>query len=158
MMAPELWVSAKRGRRRRLLSTLMLAATAYGCNAAPKHEGSADTLGKGGAASASAAVPAPGTPAFHAVGTEPFWSLDIGPSGLRFTTPEDSAGIRTPAVPAEARGDSLHWSAAVERASLDVMLWPGDCSDGMSDRVWKYHAAVRVDTTAYRGCAELRAP
>jgi uncharacterized membrane protein len=30
---------------------------------------------------------------FRAVGTEPFWALEIDSTGLRFRTPDDTAGI-----------------------------------------------------------------
>ena len=43
----------------------------------------ADTLG-----------PQPVEPGFRLVGNEPFWNLTIDPTGLRFRTPEDTAGLR----------------------------------------------------------------
>ena len=38
--------------------------------------------------------------AYRALGTEPFWGLQIGPAELRFTTPDDPEGMRfDPAEP-----------------------------------------------------------
>ncbi len=93
---------------------------------------------------------------FHAIGTEPFWALDIGEDGLRFTTPEDQTGIQWPAISPTSQGDTLHWAGRTERAAVDARIWKAPCSDGMSDRVWPYTAAVRVAGESHRGCAELR--
>ncbi len=99
----------------------------------------------------------PSAEAWRAIGTEPFWRLEIDTTGLRFTTPDDTMGIRWPPLTPLARGDTLRWFGETERAAVEVGIWPGRCSDGMSDRVWPYQAAVRVDSTNHRGCAESRA-
>jgi uncharacterized membrane protein len=93
-------------------------------------------------------------PAFRALGTEPFWALFIDAAGLRFATPEDTAGIRFPALAPMAHGDTLHWVGETERARIDARIWPGQCSDGMSDKIWTHGALVRIGDTEYHGCAE----
>jgi len=133
------------------------ALAAYGCNRSSRQVRGEDSAGRG-ASALPKATPANDTLAFHAIGTEPFWSLDVGPTGLRFRTPEDTLGALFPPVAALASGDTLRWTTSSGSASVEARLWPGTCSDGMSDRVWPYHAAVRLDTTAYRGCAEPRVP
>ena len=90
---------------------------------------------------------------FHGVGTEPCWALEINASGLRFRTPEDTAGARYPISPPARSGDTLQWHATLGGRSLDARLWPAACSDGMSDRIWTHRALVRVDSVTYRGCA-----
>jgi uncharacterized membrane protein len=99
----------------------------------------------------AAAVP---LPAFHAVGTEPFWALDITPVGLVFRTPEDTAGIRFVHPTATTMGDTLRWIDSLNTRSIEARVWREQCSDGMSDRAWTHRAAVRVDTLTYRGCAD----
>jgi uncharacterized membrane protein len=95
--------------------------------------------------------------ALRAIGTEPFWGLDIDSTGLRFTTPEDRLGIRWPPLTPMVKGDTARWAGETDRAAVDARIWPARCSDGMSDRVWPYTAVVRIDSTTYRGCAESRA-
>ena len=90
---------------------------------------------------------------FHVVGTEPFWALEIGPAGLRFITPEDTAGARYPANIPVSSADTLRWHSTARGHALDARVWPAACSDGMSDRIWTHRAVVRVDTVTYRGCA-----
>ena len=114
--------------------------------------------------SSAVAAPAPAgqtgvatTEAVRALGTEPFWALDIDSTGLRFTTPQDSAGMRFPPnAPSPIAGDTLVWMAESELAAVHVRIWPKQCSDGMSDRVYPWTAIVRVAGTTYNGCADRR--
>jgi uncharacterized membrane protein len=92
--------------------------------------------------------------AFRAIGNEPFWALLIDSKGLHFTTPDDMKGIHFPPLTPTARGDTLNWAGETERAAVIVRIWPGNCSDGMSDRIWPYAAWVHIDGMTYRGCAE----
>jgi uncharacterized membrane protein len=94
--------------------------------------------------------------AFRMAGTEPFWALDIDSTGLRFRSPDDTAGVHWPQPSSRVSEDTLHWAGRTARGEIEASIWPGQCSDGMSDRVWSYTAAVRIDTTKYTGCAETR--
>src|ERR1044071_4582609 len=131
--------------RMKAIVCALVPAIAVDCS--PRDVPSADT---GHAAPPRAAFAG----AFRALGTEPFWNLDIDSAGMRFRTPEDTAGIRFPAIVPRITGDTMHWQSP---AAIDVRLWPSRCSDGMSDREWAYTAIVRVNGTTYRGCAERRA-
>jgi uncharacterized membrane protein len=101
-------------------------------------------------------VQPPRSAAFRAAGTEPFWALDIDSTGLRFRSPDDTAGVHWPQPSSRVNEDTLQWAGRTTRGEIDASIWPGQCSDGMSDRVWSYTAAVRIDTTRYTGCAETR--
>ena len=105
----------------------------------------ADTLG-----------PQPVEPGFRLLGTEPFWSLTIDSTGLRFTTPEDTAGARFGFTHAVMAGDSLRWNSVGAAGAIEAVVAPARCSDGMSDKVWPYRASVTLGTTRYTGCAERR--
>lgn len=106
-------------------------------------------------AGAPAAEPAPAT-AYRALGTEPFWGLHISAEGLRFTTPDDPDGMRfAPADPVRS-GDTLQWTSAAAGTSLQARIWPGECSDNMSDKVWTHTSVVQLGATTYTGCAELQ--
>jgi uncharacterized membrane protein len=94
------------------------------------------------------------TVAYRAVGNEPFWSVVIDAKGLRFVSPEDSAGVSFPAVEPVASGDTLRWASKNEYGRIVVIIWPDSCSDGMSDRVWSHSSAVTLNETSYVGCAE----
>jgi len=93
------------------------------------------------------------TNAYRAFGNEPFWSVTIDSNGLRFSSPEDSAGVRFPAVEPVANGDTLRWSSKSEKGKIVVVIWRGSCSDGMS-KTWAHSSAVKLNETDYVGCAE----
>jgi uncharacterized membrane protein len=93
------------------------------------------------------------TVALRAIGTEPFWALFIDSAGVRFTTPEDTAGRRlTTAGPARI-GDTLRWTGVTERDSFDIRIWGATCSDGMSDLVYPNAASVWIGGRSLTGCA-----
>ena len=94
------------------------------------------------------------TVAYRAFGNEPFWSVTIDSRGLRFSSPEDSAGVSFPAVEPVANGDTLRWTSKNEKGSIAVLIWRGTCSDGMSDKTWSHASNVKLNDTSYVGCAE----
>ena len=92
----------------------------------------------------------------RALGTEPFWALDVDSTGLRFITPEDTSGIRFQPIRPTIDADTVVWSGQTEAATIEVRVWPEKCSDGMSDREYPYGSRVIIAGTTYRGCADRR--
>lgn len=90
----------------------------------------------------------------RALGTEPFWGLDITPATLTYT------GVDRPeqAVPnpgPEVMGTTAVYEAMVEGASaMTVTLMATECSDGMSDRVYPLTATVEIAEETLNGCAQ----
>ena len=92
----------------------------------------------------------------RALGTEPFWALDVDTSGLRFITPDDTSGVRFPPIAATVVADTVVWSGQTEHAAIELRVWTERCSDGMSDREYPYASRVTIAGTTYRGCADRR--
>ena len=137
------------GRKSRICGVVaftLLAACSKG-DKAKKTDAAPSSARDSSAASTAPAV-------YRAFGNEPFWSVTISQEGLRFDSPEDSAGVRFPAVQPVASGDTLHWASRSDRGSINVRIWPGSCSDGMSDNQWSLSSAVRLNETTYAGCGE----
>ena len=88
------------------------------------------------------------TEQFDAVGTEPFWAIQVRVGSLTLSRP-DHAELKVPVARPERRGGGLLWTAD----GLTVSVVPGACSDGMSDRVYAYEALVRVGPEILKGCA-----
>ena len=44
--------------------------------------------------------------------------------------------------------------AVEDKGRLVVRLTPGVCTDGMSDRVYRFYAEVWIDGETLKGCAE----
>ncbi|MBL0924723.1 MAG: hypothetical protein IBJ12_09710 [Sphingomonadaceae bacterium] len=92
---------------------------------------------------ADPAGPAP----YKAAGTEPFWGLSIETSGMTFSR----AGERDVRVSGhEARPSFNGWRYVSDRIIADITFV--QCSDGMSDNVYKDSVTVIVDGKTYKGC------
>ena len=92
----------------------------------------------------------PPAPPYHAVGTEPFWSLLIDARDLTFTQP-DAQPIRQP------RPQAIVGIAGeiYQTPRINVNIVHGSCSDGMSDRTYPDKVQVTVDGRRFNGCGGL---
>ena len=84
---------------------------------------------------------------YKALGTEPFWALQIADSQMTFQPMEGEPVVATIA---SARPSFNGWRYTSDTVSVDVTF--SQCSDGMSDIVYKDTVTVLVGTTEYRGC------
>ncbi len=95
--------------------------------------------------------PQPGYPAgeahYRAIGTEPFWDVEIGPN-LTFTDRGNEVSVvqRTP-QPINGTAGEIY-----RTPRLEVNIVHSQCSDGMSDRSYPDTVQVRVDGRQYSGC------
>ncbi|MBB5740153.1 COG3650 family protein [Brevundimonas aurantiaca] len=89
----------------------------------------------------------------RALGTEPFWSVEITPDGLTYTR------VDQPAQHAPNRGATVQGTVATYATSTDlnealnVVLIATECSDGMSDRTYPLTAKVEIGDDTLTGCA-----
>lgn len=107
------------------------------------------------------AEPASSNPKFDAIaagdtvrftGTEPFWGGEVAQGMARYATPDVPDGTRF-AVERFAGLNGLSFSGKVEGTGFDLMVTPGACSDGMSDRRYPFTATLRIGTETREGCA-----
>ena len=99
---------------------------------------------------ACAPLPAPAPEPYHAVGTEPFWDLRIDQHDISFTL-SGSQPIRQP-MPKAIIGIA---GEIYQTPRIDVNIVHGQCSDGMSDRVFPDKVQVTVDDRRFNGCGGL---
>ena len=93
-------------------------------------------------------APYPGGPAsYRAIGTEPFWDLEIG-GELVFTDRGMDLVVRQPAPLPIATSNGETWRTPRIQATITKVR----CSDGMSDRTYPDTVEVLVDGRRYRGC------
>ncbi len=99
-----------------------------------------------------ACAPLPGPPPapYHALGTEPFWNLLIDEHDVTFVQP-DQQPIKQP-TPAVIHGFA---GEIYQTARINVNIVHGQCSDGMSDRVYPDKVQVTVDGKRFNGCGGL---
>lgn len=89
----------------------------------------------------------------RAIGTEPFWSVEITPESLAYSA-VDSAGMRVDNPGPTLQGTTAVYAAAGEDgAALVVTLIATECSDGMSDRTYPLTARVELGPQTLNGCA-----
>jgi len=101
-------------------------------------------------AGACAPLPPPPPPPYHAIGTEPFWSLLIDEHNLTFTRPDAQPILQpTPQVIHGIAGEIY------QSPRINVNIVHGKCSDGMSDRVYPDKVQVTVDGRQFTGCGGL---
>lgn len=94
--------------------------------------------------------PAPPPPPYRAIGTEPFWNVLIDPINITFTAP-DQQPITQP-TPRSIIGVA---GEIYQTPRIIVNKVHGQCSDGMSDRIYPDKVQVTVDGKQYSGCGGL---
>ena len=85
-------------------------------------------------------------------GTEPFWGGEIAGGEALYTTPENQDGERFD-IERFAGNNGLSFTGNIDGQGFDLMITPGDCSDGMSDRTYPFVATLNVDDEQREGCA-----
>jgi uncharacterized membrane protein len=135
-------------RNAALLAALALA----GCDRVPPSEQATTVANK----------PVPQSPApevleqrMQALGTEPFWAVEVTPGRLRYSTPENQKGTEFPAR-RTTEGTAQIWIGTFEGTPFTLRIAPGTCSDGMSDTVYAYTSLVAFAGETRQGCARLR--
>jgi uncharacterized membrane protein len=89
----------------------------------------------------------------RALGTEPFWSVDLTGTEMVYTTPEPPEQ-RAPRPDPLIQGTTATWEAeTADGTTLKVTLIATECSDGMSDRTYPLTAMVKVGDRDLTGCA-----
>jgi len=90
------------------------------------------------------------------IGTEPFWNVQIREGGVALTRPDHSE-VRNANPGVRLDGEQGVWDSngvKEDEGRLVVRLTPGVCSDGMSDRVYRFFAEIWVDGETLKGCAD----
>jgi uncharacterized membrane protein len=89
----------------------------------------------------------------RALGTEPFWSVELTGTEMVYTTPEPPEQ-RAPQPRAVVQGTTATFEGKTAAGTaLSVTLVATECSDGMSDRTYPLTAMVKVGETSLNGCA-----
>ncbi len=89
----------------------------------------------------------------RALGTEPFWSVELTGTELVYTSP-DAPEQRAPRPEPVAQGTTATYEAeTADGTTLKVTLIATECSDGMSDRTYPLTAMVKLGERDLTGCA-----
>lgn len=105
----------------------------------------------------SAAEPITGSFAekhFQALGTEPFWSIEVLTGKMLYSSPDNQLGVAFPSR-VTSEGRRLRFSGRMDDKDVTLLIEPGECSDGMSDTVYRYKASFTWGERTEHGCAKL---
>lgn len=84
---------------------------------------------------------------YHALGTEPFWSVTITRRAIRLERP-DAPPLVVRRPPARITRTGRRYAAR----AITIEIVRARCSDGMSDRLYPDTVAVRLHNTTLHGC------
>ncbi|MCG8277564.1 hypothetical protein [Stenotrophomonas sp. NLF4-10] len=89
----------------------------------------------------------------QAIGTEPFWSVEVAGDVLLYTTPETMDAPRRLQATRSSDAEGLHLVGGNGDAGLRLDVRREACSDGMSDREYPFSVSLLLDGKTARGCA-----
>ncbi len=89
----------------------------------------------------------------RALGTEPFWGVDVTADALVYSG-VDRPERRATHDGVELMGTVASWrGTTADGAPMDLILMATECSDGMSDRTYPLTARLEVGGETLNGCA-----
>lgn len=127
-------------------------AIALGATAALAGCRPADDAGSAPGTSAEGFTAIPPSERITALGTEPFWNIEVAGDLATYATPELPDGATIELRRFTGQG-GLGFSGKWEGRSFDLLVTPGTCSDGMSDRTYPYVATLQLGDERREGCA-----
>lgn len=89
----------------------------------------------------------------RAIGTEPFWGVEITPQSIAYTAVDQPGLTASNPGPTVQGTTAVYAAAAADGTALVVTLIATECSDGMSDRVYPLTARVELGSQTLNGCA-----
>ncbi len=89
----------------------------------------------------------------RALGTEPFWSVELTGTEMVYTSPEPPEHRAPQPEPVIQGTTATLESRTTAGLTFSITLVATECSDGMSDRTYPLTAMVRIGETSLSGCA-----
>lgn len=85
-----------------------------------------------------------GVPYFKAVGTEPFWSIEISEKEVKYTSLENDKGFTFPNDNIEIFEEDKKTTFSTKTHMLIIEAISGECSDGMSDLAYSHKVVATL--------------
>ncbi|WGM48951.1 hypothetical protein KOAAANKH_03866 [Brevundimonas sp. NIBR10] len=92
----------------------------------------------------------------RALGTEPFWGVEITASAITYTSIEGPPQTGTNSGPT-LQGTTATYASTIGDQPIEITLIATECSDGMSDRTYPLTAMVKLGGETLNGCAASKA-
>jgi uncharacterized membrane protein len=88
-------------------------------------------------------------------GTEPFWYIKRVKDSIYFNQPGWKQPLALKTIRKINSKDSVVYVSRNDSTYLETVIYPGTCSDGMSDRKYDYAMKVVFNKTVFKGCATV---
>jgi uncharacterized membrane protein len=90
---------------------------------------------------------------FFALGNEPFWLMEIDKEKqISFLQVDSTQPAVFPYVQALQQNGQYIYNTLLGTDSMQIVITPQFCSDGMSDKWYEYKVALKYKGNAYNGC------
>lgn len=135
------------------IGILILAVTLWACNSTNiKTKTATETV------NSETVAETPDQVFFKAIGTEPFWGVEISNNQIKYTTPEDPEGILFPGnKPVRVMDANIKtYQSKSAAGEIKITISYGKCSDGMSDMEHDYSVAVALKKKGEKEFKDLR--
>ncbi len=89
-----------------------------------------------------------------AVGTEPFWSVEVSKADtLIFSSPEWTSPLKIKLSQKTQSSDSTLFTSSQD--SVQLVIYPFFCNDGMSDFIYPNKVSLTYKGRVFKGCGQL---
>lgn len=89
----------------------------------------------------------------YAIGTEPFWNVQVDKEkGISFKPAELQQPLVFPYSQPVSGKDSTVYTASNAGGKLEIVVYNEFCNDGMSDNLYEQRVTVRYKGVGYKGC------
>jgi uncharacterized membrane protein len=88
-------------------------------------------------------------------GTEPFWAVEVGDSGILWRQPEEPKEIALGAPQTQDAEGAVRYHASGNGHDLELLVDAQSCRDPMSGEFFAYSARAVLDTREFSGCARV---
>jgi len=89
----------------------------------------------------------------RALGTEPFWSVELTGTEMVYTSPDPPEQRARQPEPVVQGTTATYEGETAAGSAMRVTLIATECSDGMSDRIYPLTAIVKLGDLDLTGCA-----
>jgi uncharacterized membrane protein len=88
-------------------------------------------------------------------GTEPFWAVEVGDSGIVWRQPDEPKEIALGAAQTQDAEGAVRYHASGNGHDLELLVDAQICRDPMSGEYFAYSARAVLDTKEFSGCARV---
>jgi len=91
---------------------------------------------------------------YKCFGTEPFWGMELTQNKLIFGLFPEDRTVEDVLSKEIAQGTGEDYAFVVTTKNATATVIAGECSDGMSDKIYSHHVVYKNSTATLYGCCD----